>query len=474
MDTVKRFLKGLTWTQVVSAAAAAMTALLLSTQIGVAGSVLGAAVSSIISTFATTIYKNTLNEGAKAVKKKAGLPVDETTVAAKAAGEGAAEGDAPAAEGRVGGTAALINPDPTRSMAGDATTAGLGATAYVARHAGEAEFDDGSTAALESLDDPNTVSFPAVRAAGAGTAAWDQGTADGTRRWDYADQPSAHAGSTSPYSRASVEAGRDGATRAWTGTGADAYSPSATSAHATTGSSRYAGAGYAPGRDAAAYAAGAQGRSGARGGKAWQSFKMLVVGLLVAGVALYASAWVINWVTEGNGWGIKTAIVRGTEEVSEALSSLLGSSGSSSSADTTTETSNAATETTATTGTQTGSAGTTATTASQGQQDAEARAPQGGATTGTGGTGATGATTTSPASDATAQTGGTTESTGTTTGTAATGGSTGTSTGGATDATTTTTTGSGQTSTTGGESTAQQGAGGTDATGTATATGAAS
>lgn len=73
MDTLKRFFNGLSLTQILAAAFAAMTALLLSNRIGVAGSIVGAAISSIVSTLATTVYKNALTEGRRIAKKKAGL-----------------------------------------------------------------------------------------------------------------------------------------------------------------------------------------------------------------------------------------------------------------------------------------------------------------------------------------------------------------------------------------------------------------
>jgi hypothetical protein len=317
METVKRFLKGLSWTQVISAAAAAATALLLSTQIGVAGSVLGAAVSSIISTFATTIYKNTLTEGARAVKRSRGLPTEDLTEAARSTSAGSqATQDSRTAQA----TEVLTNTSRTGTSA---------LSSRKGRLEDDVSFDDGSAQALASLDDPNTVSFPAVSAAQAGLNMNRSENPLGAERKSGADA----------YDK----------TQTW---------PSAatvTAANSTYGygyaSPGYASQGYAPQsfRQASYSDASASTDEGqqyntrkARRSKAWKSLTTLVIGLAVAAVALFGCVWAIDKATSGNGLGIKTAIIQGTEEISEKLASLFGtqtSDQSTSSADTTSDTS---------------------------------------------------------------------------------------------------------------------------------------
>lgn len=64
-STVKNFLKGLSFSQLLAGALAAVTSFLLSSKIGIAGSVIGAAVSSAVTIVATQLYRRALTAGAR-------------------------------------------------------------------------------------------------------------------------------------------------------------------------------------------------------------------------------------------------------------------------------------------------------------------------------------------------------------------------------------------------------------------------
>lgn len=64
----KRFFKGISWVQILSGGLAAGTVFLLSSRLGVAGTVIGAIVASAASTFASQLYQNILNESQKTIK----------------------------------------------------------------------------------------------------------------------------------------------------------------------------------------------------------------------------------------------------------------------------------------------------------------------------------------------------------------------------------------------------------------------
>ena len=79
---MKEFFKGLSWVQLVAGAGAAVTSFLLSAHIGISGSLIGAAVASVVSATASQVYKNVLNTSTKKLKQGMGL-ADEETQAAK-------------------------------------------------------------------------------------------------------------------------------------------------------------------------------------------------------------------------------------------------------------------------------------------------------------------------------------------------------------------------------------------------------
>ncbi|MDF7663755.1 hypothetical protein PT282_03615 [Bifidobacterium sp. ESL0763] len=65
---MKNFFKGLSISQIVAGALAAVTSFLLSAKIGIAGSVIGVAIGSIVSAVASQIYQNVLKESSKKIQ----------------------------------------------------------------------------------------------------------------------------------------------------------------------------------------------------------------------------------------------------------------------------------------------------------------------------------------------------------------------------------------------------------------------
>lgn len=68
---MKNFFKGLSFSQLFAGALAAITSFLLSSKIGIAGSVIGVAVASIVSTAASQIYKNVIDESSRKLQDAA-------------------------------------------------------------------------------------------------------------------------------------------------------------------------------------------------------------------------------------------------------------------------------------------------------------------------------------------------------------------------------------------------------------------
>ena len=81
--------------QVGAGALAAATALFFSSSIGIAGTVLGAAVGSVVTTFSSTIYKSFLTASDSAIKRKIGIEtVDDAEAKAGAKADAGDSGDA--------------------------------------------------------------------------------------------------------------------------------------------------------------------------------------------------------------------------------------------------------------------------------------------------------------------------------------------------------------------------------------------
>lgn len=88
---MRNFFKGLSVTQLSAGALAAVTSFLLSAKIGIAGSVIGVAVGSIVSAVASQIYQNVLK--ASSEKLQNAVPFHATDGADGADGADGLEGE---------------------------------------------------------------------------------------------------------------------------------------------------------------------------------------------------------------------------------------------------------------------------------------------------------------------------------------------------------------------------------------------
>lgn len=70
---MKNFFKGLSFSQILAGALAAVTSFLLAAKIGIAGSVIGVAIGSIVSAMASQIYQNVIKESSKKIQHVNGL-----------------------------------------------------------------------------------------------------------------------------------------------------------------------------------------------------------------------------------------------------------------------------------------------------------------------------------------------------------------------------------------------------------------
>lgn len=95
--------------QVAAGALAAVTSMLLSNQIGIAGSVIGVAVGSVVSTVASSLYKRALARGANRIKEKIVIPGEESR-ATSGTGHSTATGHAQS----VGDEAGTVTADGAR------------------------------------------------------------------------------------------------------------------------------------------------------------------------------------------------------------------------------------------------------------------------------------------------------------------------------------------------------------------------
>ena len=68
---MKNFFKGISFSQLLAGALAAVTSFLLSSKIGIAGSVIGVAVASIVSTAASQLYQNVIDASSKKLQDAA-------------------------------------------------------------------------------------------------------------------------------------------------------------------------------------------------------------------------------------------------------------------------------------------------------------------------------------------------------------------------------------------------------------------
>lgn len=73
---MKNFFKGISLSSIAAGALAAVTSFLLSAKIGIAGSVIGVAIGSIVSAVSSQIYQNVLHESGRKLQDVAGTTGD--------------------------------------------------------------------------------------------------------------------------------------------------------------------------------------------------------------------------------------------------------------------------------------------------------------------------------------------------------------------------------------------------------------
>ncbi|KAB7790967.1 hypothetical protein [Bifidobacterium leontopitheci] len=88
---MKNFFKGISFSSIAAGALAAVTSFLLSAKIGIAGSVIGVAIGSVVSAVSTQIYKNVLSESGKKLQDVAG--VGDSGESAESGAESSTEGN---------------------------------------------------------------------------------------------------------------------------------------------------------------------------------------------------------------------------------------------------------------------------------------------------------------------------------------------------------------------------------------------
>ncbi len=161
LERVKNLFQGVTWMQVGAGALAAATSLFLSSSIGIAGSIIGAAVGSVVTTLSSAVYKGFFTASDKAIKKKIGIEEETEGDAQASEGEGAQPLGAHAAQGPSAGDAGDV--EPARNAADEpAPSYSTAAFTVAAREAGirvdadkEAAADaQAAAAAVDTADDP--------------------------------------------------------------------------------------------------------------------------------------------------------------------------------------------------------------------------------------------------------------------------------------------------------------------------------
>ncbi|MFT9397541.1 MAG: hypothetical protein ABF545_05685 [Bifidobacterium psychraerophilum] len=134
---MKRFFHDISWVQILAGALAAVTAFLLSSRIGIAGSVIGVAVGSIVSAFASQLYQNVLDESSKKLHDTVGSSDDGSDGADGSGAAGGSDGNGTAADDQE--TRTIVG------LAGAINAAEADAAAIAGDKAGSAAKPDAST-----------------------------------------------------------------------------------------------------------------------------------------------------------------------------------------------------------------------------------------------------------------------------------------------------------------------------------------
>ncbi|MBR4399972.1 MAG: hypothetical protein IKT06_03505, partial [Aeriscardovia sp.] len=93
----KNFFKNISFAQIAASGLSAVTVFFLTSKIGLAGSIIGAVLASIISTISSQLYKNVIDESSRRIKGKRG---DEDEGEEDEEGEGGEGGRSPRKGGR--------------------------------------------------------------------------------------------------------------------------------------------------------------------------------------------------------------------------------------------------------------------------------------------------------------------------------------------------------------------------------------
>lgn len=137
MNGLKGFFKDLPLTQLVAGALAAATSFLLSSQIGITGSLIGVVVGSVVSAVSTQLYKRAINSSTEALKQSLGMETDGDDTSAEGSPSTEATAGSPAgSQGPVGdGTRAARTYGPaTAGLGGSASPYDAGGAVYGSRY----------------------------------------------------------------------------------------------------------------------------------------------------------------------------------------------------------------------------------------------------------------------------------------------------------------------------------------------------
>lgn len=172
-------LEGLSVPQVAAGALAAVTSMLLSAKIGIAGSVIGVAVGSVVSTLSSQIYKQFLQASADKLRELS--PLDD--VAGAGAMAGAAGASTTVSAGEAAGVTRVMDPNATRMMAhasaAETQLMDPAAMRVMPGAPASTQVDGGAHAAGAAAGE--TVAMPPAVAAGASASAMPSATETPTR-----------------------------------------------------------------------------------------------------------------------------------------------------------------------------------------------------------------------------------------------------------------------------------------------------
>lgn len=123
---MKNFFGNIKWSQILAGALAAVTSFLFMNKIGIAGSVIGAAVASIVTALATQIYQDVLKASQQTMQKIAGTDEDSEDSEGSETGDGEGEGKGKgASERKPRAAVGVVDPYGAQMQAREAQDADL-------------------------------------------------------------------------------------------------------------------------------------------------------------------------------------------------------------------------------------------------------------------------------------------------------------------------------------------------------------